>query len=286
MRPALLALLSVSCALAQPPNLIRLVRQGTIQPYVAIQALVNVLSTSVIAGPSENWLIEMHDSFASLENVDRALRRSSPLQTKDAAPFPDLLARSQTLVASYLPALSYRADEGMQLFPKMRYLDFAVIRIRLGTEADLARLLKLRSFSLDSINADRPAIVYQVVSGAPSGTYVVLSPMTSLGTLDIARVTPLSMLKRPKRLPERWPPTRNSSGNICGCALSPGRVMYPINSRRKTQTSGARPSRCPPALLRFYRRSCSDPQRSSVPASRRAFPRRSTGLSMRGSLPP
>jgi hypothetical protein len=57
----------------------------------------------------------------------------------------------------------------------------------LGAETDLAELLKLRIFSLDSANADRPEIVYQVVSGAPSGTYVVLAPMTSLGTLDTGR---------------------------------------------------------------------------------------------------
>lgn len=186
-RHLLLASLSVSCALAQPPNLIRVVRQGNIGPYITGQAPVNVLSMSAISGPAEDWLIEMHDSFASLETVDKVLNRASPLTPKDAAPFPDLLADSQTLIASYRPTLSYRADEGMQMFPKMRYLDIAVIRIRVGTESDLARLLKLRSFSLGSVNADRPEIVYQVVSGAPAGVYLVLAPMTSLRTLDNGR---------------------------------------------------------------------------------------------------
>jgi hypothetical protein len=186
MRPILFALLSVSCAWAQPPNVIRLVRQGTI-PYAPGQAPVNVIAMSVIAGPAENWLIEMHDSFASLEKVDRMQRAAVPSDTRDSTAFPDLLSQSRMLIASYRPELSHRADEGAQLFPKMRYLDFAIIRIRLGAEADLAKLLKLRIFSLDSVNADRPEIAYQVVSGAPSGTYVVLAPMTSLGTLDSGR---------------------------------------------------------------------------------------------------
>jgi hypothetical protein len=95
--------------------------------------------------------------------------------------------QSQILIASYRPDLSHRADEGMQIFPKIRYMDIAVIRVRLGTEADLAKLLKLRNFSLDSVNADRPEIVYQIVAGAPAGTYVVLAPMTSLRTLDSGR---------------------------------------------------------------------------------------------------
>ena len=183
----LFALLSVFCAWAQPPNVIRLVRQGTI-PYAPGQAPVNVIAMSVIAGPAENWLIEMHDSFASLEKVDRMQRAAVPSDTRDSTAFPDLLSQSRMLVASYRPELSHRADEGAQLFPKMRYLDFAIIRIRLGAEADLAKLLKLRIFSLDSVNADRsPEIAYQVVSGAPSGTYVVLAPMPSLGTLDSGR---------------------------------------------------------------------------------------------------
>jgi hypothetical protein len=186
-RLLLLACLSGSCALAQPPNLIRVVRQGNIGPYINGQAPVNVFGMSAISGPAENWLLEMHDSFASLENVDRILSRASPLTTKDAAPFPDLLADSQTLIASYRPNLSYRADEGIQMFPKMRYLDLAIIRIPVGTEGVLARLLKLRSFSLGSVNADRPEIVYQVVSGAPAGIYLVLAPMTSLAALDNGR---------------------------------------------------------------------------------------------------
>ena len=140
MRPILFALLSVSCAWAQPPNVIRLVRQGTV-PKVAGQAPVTVIAMSIIAGPAENWLIEMHDSFASLENVDRLHSAAIPADGRDSTAFPDLLSQSRMLIASYRPDLSHRADEGTQLFPKMRYLDFAMRRIRLGAEADLAKLL-------------------------------------------------------------------------------------------------------------------------------------------------
>jgi hypothetical protein len=185
-RTILLFSLAVPCALAQPPNLIRLLRQGEIQPYIRGQSPVSVLGMTAITGAPENWLIEMHDSFASLDSVDKMLGGVS-LQTNDPAAFPDLLAQSRNLVASYRPDMSYRAEEGVQIFPKMRYMDVAIIRIRLGTEADLSKLLKLRSLSLDSINADRPEIVYEVVSGAPAGTYVVLAPMTSLSTLDAGR---------------------------------------------------------------------------------------------------
>ncbi len=166
MRHVLFALISVSCALAQPPSLIRIVRQGNIGAYTAGQPAVNVFGMSAISGSAESWLIEMHDSFASLEAVDNALARFSPVET---ASFPDLLAQAQILIAAYRPGLSYRADEGMGVFPKIRYLDVSIIRVRLGTEADLAKLLKLRSFSLDSVNRDRPEIVYRVISGGARG---------------------------------------------------------------------------------------------------------------------
>jgi hypothetical protein len=58
--------------------------------------------------------------------------------------------------------------------------------VRTGTEAEFAELVKLRRLNLDSVNLDRPDIAYQVVSGAPSGTYVFLAPLTSLRTMDDA----------------------------------------------------------------------------------------------------
>jgi hypothetical protein len=37
------------------------------------------------------------------------------------------------------------------------------------------------------MNLDRPNIAYQVISGAPTGTYIFLSPLPSLAILDEAR---------------------------------------------------------------------------------------------------
>lgn len=171
--------------MAQPPALVRVVRQGSIQPYVAGQARVNVVGMSAISGPSEHWLIELHDSFASLESADQALTTAVP--PSDLLPSDILVASARSLIASYRPGLSYRADEGFRLFPKMRYLDVTLLRIKLGDESDLGKLLRQRSVSLDSVNVDRPEMVYRVISGAPEGTYLVLSPMPSLRALDNGR---------------------------------------------------------------------------------------------------
>ena len=42
-------------------------------------------------------------------------------------------------------------------------------------------------FRFDSINLDRPEVVYQVISGAPSGTYIFLAPLPSLRMMDNGR---------------------------------------------------------------------------------------------------
>ena len=55
-----------------------------------------------------------------------------------------------------------------------------IYQIRSGTEADFGELVKLRRLSADSVNLDRPDIAYRVISGAPAGTYIFLSPVLSL----------------------------------------------------------------------------------------------------------
>ena len=148
---------------------------------------VNVLGMSAISGPSASWLIELHDSFASLEAVDKILSADPPPRPPVDSP------RQDTLIALYRPGLSYRPDQAVQLFPRMRYLEVMVSRIKPGTEADFAKLIRLRDYSLDSVNADRPEIAFQVISGAPAGTWIFLSPMQSLRALDDGRAqTPVS----------------------------------------------------------------------------------------------
>lgn len=188
----LTGLLAIGAA-AQPPNIIRVVRNGNLGSYIQAarntdpKPAITVFGMSAIAGLGENWMIELHDSFGNLEDLDRAGGSIifSPNGSQPQA--DDLLPPSKALIAVYRPGLSYRPDQGVQSFPKARYFDIAIYRIRLGTEADFAKFLKLRGFGQDSVNLDKPEIAYQVVSGAPAGMYIVLTPLPSLRVLDDAR---------------------------------------------------------------------------------------------------
>src|SRR5260370_19188486 len=165
-------------------RLLQLIRRpgvdgSSIRRFVDTRAAVTVLGMTSVTGPSETWLMAAHDAFASNEDVDKAAR-SEPVDQFPA----DIFGVSRNLIALYRPGLSYRPDQAIRIFPKARYFHVSLYRMRSGAEADFAELAKLRRGSFDSVNLDRPDIVYQVVSGAASGTFLVLAPLTSLATLD------------------------------------------------------------------------------------------------------
>jgi hypothetical protein len=197
MKPILLAGIGAWSAAAQPgaepPPIIQVVRKvGTSVPpargYGSAGAAVNVVGMTSITGLPETWLLEAHGSFSSIEALDKGLNSVAPKLTADPGdPLQDdVLAPARTLVALYRHYLSYRPEQAIRMFPRARYFHMTVYRIRTGSEADFSELVKLRRLNLDSVNLDRPDIAYQVVSGAPSGTYVFLAPLASLRTMDDA----------------------------------------------------------------------------------------------------
>src|SRR5260370_5525974 len=185
-------------ALAQAPALIRVPRNlsppdlspACIQPYADAKTAVMVLAMTSVSGVSETWLAEAHDSFESIEYVDKALAGFAPSRNAAYPTADDVLPPSRTLIALYRPGLSYRPDEAVKNLPKARYLLISIYRIRPGSDAGFAELVRLRRARFDSINLDRPEIGYQVMTGAPSRTYLFFAPLNSLKTLTPAMARP------------------------------------------------------------------------------------------------
>jgi len=176
--------------LADPPELLRVIRNvhdaEPSRPYADSRTAVNVLGMRVVSGPDEAWLMEMHDSFASIEEVDQALASIRPLRNSNATanPASDDLAPARLLIALYRPGLSYRPEEAAKSLTKAHYLLISIYRIRPGNEAAFSEIVKLRRARSDSINLDRPELAYEVVTGAMSGTYLFVAPFPTLKTLD------------------------------------------------------------------------------------------------------
>jgi hypothetical protein len=179
-------------SLTDPPPILQIVRKpgfatAAVRPYADARATVNVVGMSAITGLPETWFLESHPNFTSLEVLDKALNAVGA--PRAAGPLPDggqddILAPARTMIALYQPNYSYRPDQAARLLSRARYMQVSVYRVRGGTESDFSNLVNLRRANLDSINLDRPDMAYEVVSGAPSGTYIFLSPIASLRSMD------------------------------------------------------------------------------------------------------
>jgi len=185
----LLAAILGVCTIAQadPPALIRMVRNvpnngSAIQPYVNGKAAAVVLGLRSVSGLQETWLTELHDSFASIEDIDRALigYQNDSRAGDSFSGCDDVLPASRTMIGLFRPGLSYRSEEAAKGLPKARFLLVSIYRIRPGRDADFGELVKLRRAHYDTINLDRPEICYQVMSGAAAGTFIFLTPLNSL----------------------------------------------------------------------------------------------------------
>jgi hypothetical protein len=196
MRILLLAGILSSAAVAQSltdvPPIVQLARNpGTggaaTRDYANARAALNVIGLAAVTGPPETWLVEAHTSFASVEDLDQSISALTPLRATGGASEPlqdDALAPSRTMLAQYRANWSYRPDQAIRMFPKARYFQISLFRIRPGTEAEFGELIRLRRATADAVNLDRPDLAYQVISGAPAGTLVFLAPITSLRSFD------------------------------------------------------------------------------------------------------
>ena len=184
-RIRLLAALLGFCVLAQadPPTIIRVIRnaqRSNNQGYAEAKDAITVLGATSVTGPSETWSFEMLDSFASMEDLDKALSMVSA-----GVPYSDdVLPPARTLIALYRANLSHRWDEAAKIIPKARYFLVSIYRIRPGAQTSFADLVKMRTSRFESINFDQPEIAYQIMSGMPSGTFLFITPLVSLATFD------------------------------------------------------------------------------------------------------
>jgi hypothetical protein len=181
----LLAALICCTGLAQadPPKIIRVLRNMSWadgRAYGNARAGISVLGATSVSGPSENWFIEMHTTFASVEDLDQRI----PLPHSGPTYSDEILPASTTLIAIYRDSLSHRWDEAVKIMQRARYFMLTIYRIRPGTETGFATLMKMRRSHYESVNFDQPAICYQVMSGVMAGTYVFVTPLTSLKIFD------------------------------------------------------------------------------------------------------
>jgi hypothetical protein len=204
-------LLSASAAVAQeqltgpPPVLV--IGQEEIKPgsmgahekqvasYLALFNRANVRGSRLglvpVSGDDNQILyLEGYASFADLEATrnksDETFAAAPALQaeldTLDRQTGP-MHATQKTLIAVYRPDLSYR-PLGTDAVGKSRYFSVTTNRLKPGRYADYEEYAKQLNRAREKANLNEHVSVYQVVTGATTGTFVTFTASRSLSEWD------------------------------------------------------------------------------------------------------
>jgi hypothetical protein len=182
---------------AGPPQIIKIIREEVRVGHDAshekteagyVRALsnagyANYIGMTAVSGPREAWFLEGYTSYAAVEaarvRTDKQPVKSELdlLDVKDA----ESVSGGRTLLAVYQKDLSFMPERGPG---KLHYVAVAIVRVRVGRDADYARLRAMTNSAGSTGGRKGSQLVYRVSSGAPGGTYITLRGLESLKDLD------------------------------------------------------------------------------------------------------
>ncbi len=142
------------------------------------------LAMTSMSGPSEAWYINAYDSFAAAEKGNQSMDKEPAFQgavAKLSEQDSEYINGGIGLMAAYQEDLSYNP---MINVADMRYFGVLTFHVRPGHDADFKQALKMVKEYHEKANVNEHLVVFQVVAGAPGGTYLVFRPMKSLAELD------------------------------------------------------------------------------------------------------
>jgi len=140
----------------------------------------NILGLTSMTGTSVAVFLEGHDTFASIAASQEVMDKPElgALDVADA----ELRTSQRSILAVYRPDLSYAVNK-INL-PKTRFFSIETMRIREGQERGFMELGKMVIDAAAKSGDTQPVAAYEVVSGAPTGTYLLLEPTESLKSMD------------------------------------------------------------------------------------------------------
>jgi hypothetical protein len=152
--------------------------KNKVQPFLAVEAVSGIAT--------EAMFLSGYDSLASLEKDLQTFNKASSGPEFDALERQEaeLVSSVRSTVAVLRPDMSYKPDRLMSILPQSRYFNIETFRVRLGKDADFEAGSKLFQNAFEKMKSERPYVIYQVVMGAPEGTYLLFTPMKSLKEVD------------------------------------------------------------------------------------------------------
>jgi hypothetical protein len=140
-----------------------------------------------VTGPSHALFLERYDSFEAVGD-EMALTDKEPLKSEMAqadAADGELRTGERYMLATYRKELSYEPVPAE--LAKYRFYSINTLRVRPGHGDDFEGAIKMLNTVRQREDSKRRYVVYGVVSGAPAGTYLMISGMESLKAMDPPR---------------------------------------------------------------------------------------------------
>lgn len=206
MKPTLMAVALGACLVplyaqsTEPPAVITITREAIKEGKGAAHRRVekdyanafrknnfpfHYVALSSMSGPSEVWFLSGYPSFAAVEEGDKASDKAplkNDLELVEARD-GELRASSRGMTAVYRKDLSYQSEAPITV-GKSRYWMISTYRVRLGKGEDFMAGSKMILGAYSKVKAPTSVYCFQVIAGAPEGTYLFMEPMDSLKTLD------------------------------------------------------------------------------------------------------
>lgn len=142
------------------------------------------LGLDSMSGPGDAWFLTPYPSFAAVDQYHEEQEKEPLKSESDAADSRDgaLRESERAMWAVYRPDMSYRPEK--LNVAKARAVTIGTYRVKLGHDEDFKAGAKAILGGYEKANIDVTILCYQVIEGAPSGTYMFFSTMESLKTMD------------------------------------------------------------------------------------------------------
>jgi hypothetical protein len=160
---------------------------GYVQALRQAKWPVNGLAMTSASGTNEAWFLTGYASFAALEKDRLDTGKNSTLQNRfDQLDQQDSEFRSgqRSMMAVFRKDLSYRPERIPPSLPKARYFNVLTVRMRPGHDVEFNQAVKMYLEALEKAQIEDGTAIYQVLSGAPGGTFLAFTPVKSLAEMD------------------------------------------------------------------------------------------------------
>jgi hypothetical protein len=158
--------------------------EAYVNAFRAAKAPVYYVGLKSLTGAPEAWFMSSYESYAAWEQENDMVAKNATLgrqlERADEADAPFRTGQSN-VVLELDEDLSYRMRPTMQ---DMRYLDVTVLKLRPGYQQAFTDMRKMVKAAHEKAGVDEHWAIYNVVSGMPAGTVMLISGSMGMKEFD------------------------------------------------------------------------------------------------------